>query len=157
MGAVGKVGRQGLLLAVLAFAAALLGVAAGRWLFAPAPPLETAFHTLIHRDLALDAGQAHAIAGLERDFAASQARYAAQMAQDNRDLAQAIVAEKGYGPRVADAVDRAHRAMGMLQKETLQHLFAMRAVLRPDQQARFDAALVKALTRDSAPAAPQRP
>jgi hypothetical protein len=34
--------------------------------------------------------------------------------------------------------------MGALQKETLQHLFAMRGVLRPDQQARFDAALVAA-------------
>lgn len=144
-------GRQGLVVAMLAFAAALLGVGAGRWLFAPQPPLETAFHTMIHRDLALDAGQARAVAGMERDFAARQARYAAQMAQDNRDLAQAIVAEKGYGPRVADAVDRAHRAMGMLQKDTLQHLFAMRAVLRPDQQARFDAALVKALTQPDAP------
>jgi hypothetical protein len=36
--------------------------------------------------------------------------------------------------------------MGMLQKETLKHIFAMRAVLRPDQAAKFDAAVVKVLT-----------
>jgi hypothetical protein len=36
--------------------------------------------------------------------------------------------------------------MGELQKETLQHIFAMRAVLRPDQTSKFDAAVVKALT-----------
>jgi hypothetical protein len=36
--------------------------------------------------------------------------------------------------------------MGTLQKETLQHIFAMRAVLRPDQARQFDAAVVKALT-----------
>jgi hypothetical protein len=38
-------------------------------------------------------------------------------------------------------------AMGELQKATLRHVFAMRAVLRPDQAARFDAAISKALTR----------
>ncbi len=36
--------------------------------------------------------------------------------------------------------------MGQLQKETLEHIFAMRGVLRPDQAARFDQAVVKALT-----------
>ena len=97
------------------------------------------------------------MAHLEGDYAAAQARYGAQMAQDNRDLAQAIVAERGYGPRVAAAVDRSHVAMGMLQKETLQHLFAMRRLLRPDQQARFDQAMVVALTQSPAPSASQRP
>ena len=38
--------------------------------------------------------------------------------------------------------------MGQLQKETLEHVFAMRAVLRPDQAVQFDAAVVKALTAD---------
>ena len=61
-------------------------------------------------------------------------------------LAQAIAAEHGYGPKVAQAVDRSHHVMGMLQKETLKHIFAMRAVLRPDQAAQFDAAVVKTLT-----------
>jgi hypothetical protein len=37
--------------------------------------------------------------------------------------------------------------MGQLQKETLQHIFAMRGVLRPDQAAQLDAAIVKALTQ----------
>ena len=36
--------------------------------------------------------------------------------------------------------------MGEMQKITLEHIFAMRSVLRPDQAARFDAAVVKALT-----------
>ncbi|MET3471382.1 hypothetical protein ABIC78_001907 [Novosphingobium sp. 1529] len=148
--------RQMVFVALLAFAAALAGVGVGRMLFKPAQPAENAFHTLIHRDLALDAGQEQAMARLEADYAAAQARYGAQMAQDNRDLAQAIVAERGYGPRVAAAVDRSHAAMGMLQKETLQHLFAMRALLRPDQQARFDQAMVAALMQSPAPSASQR-
>jgi hypothetical protein len=58
-----------------------------------------------------------------------------------------MINERQYGPRVAEAVDRSHMAMGDLQKVTLSHVFAMRAVLRPDQAAHFDAAVSKALTR----------
>jgi hypothetical protein len=47
---------------------------------------------------------------------------------------------------VSASVDRAHHAMGQLQKETLEHVFAMRSVLRADQAAKFDQAVVKALT-----------
>ena len=39
--------------------------------------------------------------------------------------------------------------MGELQKETLAHIFAMRQILRPDQAAKFDQAVVKALTVDA--------
>ena len=39
--------------------------------------------------------------------------------------------------------------MGDLQKETLQHLFAMRSVLDRDQAAMFDKRVVKALTADA--------
>ncbi len=68
------------------------------------------------------------------------------MRADNRALAAAIVAEKGYGPRVSAAVDQSHHAMGLVQKATLQHLFAMRSVLKPAQARRFDQAMVNALT-----------
>jgi hypothetical protein len=39
--------------------------------------------------------------------------------------------------------------MGQLQKETLAHIFSMRQVLRPEQTAVFDRAVVKALTTDA--------
>ena len=52
-------------------------------------------------------------------------------------------------PQVAAAVDRSHGAMGELQKETLNHMFAMRQILRPDQTTAFDRAVVKALTADA--------
>jgi len=42
-------------------------------------------------------------------------------------------------------VDDTHDAMGDLQKATLEHVFAMRAILRPDQQARFDVVVSKSL------------
>ncbi|KMS51864.1 heavy metal resistance protein [Novosphingobium barchaimii LL02] len=138
--------RPSYLIVLFAFLAAIAGVFIGRLLFTPEPPIENRFHTLIHHELKLDAAQTARIEALERSFAARQTGYEQEMRDDNRRLAAAIQAEKGYGPHVADAVDRSHHAMGMLQKETLRHLFAMRAVLRPDQAQRFDKAMVDALT-----------
>ena len=39
--------------------------------------------------------------------------------------------------------------MGELQKQTILHVLAMRQVLTPDQTARFDETVVKALTDES--------
>ena len=47
---------------------------------------------------------------------------------------------------MAAEVERSHATMGVLQNETLAHIFAMRALLKPDQAAKFDAAVTKALT-----------
>jgi nickel and cobalt resistance protein CnrR len=138
--------RYPLLLVAVAFIAAFAGVFAGRLLIASHPPIENRFHTLMHEELKLDASQQQRLATLEKSFAARQALYVREMREDNRQLAEAIASEKGYGPKVAQAIDKSHVAMGMLQKQTMQHLFAMRAILTKDQAARFDAAMVDALT-----------
>ena len=64
----------------------------------------------------------------------------------NAHLAEAMEVEHGYGPQVTAAIDHTHKVMGEMQKETLEHLFAMRAVLRPDQAAKFDRSVTRALT-----------
>ncbi len=138
--------RYPLLVIVVAFVAAFAGILAGRTLIAHQPPIENQFHTLMHEELNLDARQKEQLAALEKRFALRQALYEREMRQDNRELAGAIASEKGYGPQVAQAIDKSHVAMGMLQKQTMQHLFAMRAILNQEQAARFDAAMVKALT-----------
>ncbi|AJR25752.1 MULTISPECIES: periplasmic heavy metal sensor [Sphingobium] len=143
------------LVALVAFAAALAAVLVARAWIAPEPRVESEVHALIHQKLELDAAQERRIHALEADFARRREAMEAEMRADNARLAQAIAAEHGYGPKVAEAVDRSHHVMGMLQKETLKHIFAMRAVLRPDQAAQFDAAIVKALTRP-APVPPER-
>jgi nickel and cobalt resistance protein CnrR len=138
------------LVALVAFAAALAAVLVARVWIAPEPRVESEVHALIHEKLRLDPAQEQRIHALEGDFAQRRAALEAEMRADNARLAQAIAAEHGYGPKVAEAVDRSHHVMGMLQKETLKHIFAMRAVLRPDQAAQFDAAVVNALTRPAA-------
>ncbi|MES2157879.1 MAG: periplasmic heavy metal sensor [Pseudomonadota bacterium] len=135
------------LVALVAFAAALAAVLVARLWLTPQPRVENEVHALLHEKLTLDATQEQRIHALEAAFATRRAALESEMRADNQRLAAAIAAEHGYGPQVAQAVDRTHHVMGALQKETLQHIFAMRAVLRPDQAAQFDAAVVKALTQ----------
>ena len=138
--------RRTILIPVIAFAAAIAGVVVGRTFVVPKTPVENELHALLHDRLDLDGGQHARIATIERRFAERRRTLENELRADNARLAAAIEAERGYGPRVAAAVDHSHAVMGQLQKETLEHIFAMRGVLRPDQAARFDAVVVKALT-----------
>lgn len=133
------------LVALLAFVVALGALWLGQSLLGISPG-ETRLHAVMERDLDLDAGQRARIDALETGFAQERRRLDSELRAANADLATAIAAEHGYGSDVEKAVDRSHLAMGELQKATLQHVFAMRKVLRPDQTARFDAAVAQALT-----------
>ncbi|MCU0883341.1 MAG: periplasmic heavy metal sensor [Beijerinckiaceae bacterium] len=143
-----NVGRLAIVAAV-AFIAAVGGVFAGRALVTRLAPPETELHAILHERLELDAAQRVQIGALEQQFAARKQALEQELRADNARLARAITAEHGYGPGVQAAVDRSHQAMGELQKETLQHVFRVRSVLRPEQARRFDAAAVKALTAPS--------
>jgi Spy/CpxP family protein refolding chaperone len=138
--------RQIALVVVLAFAAAIAGVVVGRVYVVPERPVEKELHEQLHHDLSLDTSQEQKIETIEKTFAVRRQALELELRADNARLADAIVAEHGYGPKVAAAVDQSHRAMGELQKETLEHIFAMRAVLNPEQAAKFDQSVVKALT-----------
>lgn len=141
--------RRLLLIALIAFVAAVGGVAAGRFFLPAAQPPGGELHALLHSGLDLDATQQARLDQLERQFALRKKALEMAMRADNARLAAAIEAEHSAGPQVREAVDRIHVAMGELQKETLAHIFAMRAILRPDQAARFDKAVVKALTAEN--------
>jgi len=129
--------RRIALLVLLTFAAAVAGVVIGRVYVVPQKPVENELHELLHNQLKIDAAQHQRLDGIEKQFAIRRRALEAELRADNARLAEAIEAEHGYG---------SHQAMGELQKETLEHIFAMRAVLRPDQAVKFDEAVVKALT-----------
>lgn len=103
-------------------------------------------HRIIHEQLDLDDMQEAKIEALEVRFARRRSVLEAKLRAANGELADAIGSEHQYGPRVAAAVDHSHMAMGDLQKATLEHVFAMRALMRPDQAVRFDRAVGKVLT-----------
>ena len=134
---------------LIAFAAAIAGVFVGRIVSDAPKASETELHALLHGQLDLTAEQEAKIERIEAVFAGRRRTLELEMRAANVRLAQAIEAEHGYGPRVTDSIDHTHEVMGALQKETLQHLFAMRGVLNPDQAEMFDKSVVKALTADA--------
>jgi hypothetical protein len=137
---------QFVLLILLAFGAAIGGAFIGRTFINPPRGVESELHQVLHEQLNLDPAQNAKVEAIEAQFAIRRQALELELLSDNAQLASAIEAEHGYGPQVGAAVDHSHQAMGELQKATLEHIFAMRSVLRTDQAAKFDTAIVKALT-----------
>lgn len=134
---------------VVAFASAFAGNFLGQHLLNNGRHSETELHTFLHGDLDLDAAQTAKIEAIEQRFATRRKTLELDMKAANAHLAEAMEAEHGYGPEVTAAVEHTHHVMGEMQKETLEHLFEMRSVLRPDQAAAFDRAVTKALASDT--------
>lgn len=141
--------RRAAVIALIAFLAAIAGVFIGRTLLPEPSHTGAELHALLHDRLTLDAQQAAKLDAFEKAFAVRRKALELELRADNAQLADAIEAEHGFGPRVAAAVDACHMTMGELQKATLEHVFAMRSLLKPDQTAVFDQAVVKALTADA--------
>lgn len=134
---------------ILSVLVAILGVWGGAQYVMHRMQRPTPLHELVHEKLGLTADQERRIAGMERDHEARRQALEAEMRAANAQLAQAFQQSHAYTPQVQAAIDRFHRAMGELQKETIVHTLAMRAVLTPDQTARFDETVVRSLTEDT--------
>lgn len=141
--------RRLLIVGLIAFAAAIAGVFIGRIVSDPPRASETELHALLHSELDFTPAQEARLEKIEAKFTGRRQVLETEMRAANVRLAQAIEAEHGYGPRVTEAIDHTHDVMGTLQKETLEHLFAMRAILDSDQARMFDKSVVKALTADA--------
>lgn len=140
-------GRERLfLIVVVAFVAAISGVLIGRTIIPSRPAAGIELHHVLHEELDLDRNQRRQLDTLELKFAAQTRALEFEIRADNARLAEAIETEHGNGPRVTAAVDASHEALGRLQKATLAHVFAMRGLLRADQTAKFDRAVMHALT-----------
>jgi len=85
--------RRIVLIALVAFSAAVIGAYAGRTFL----PLEShtgaELHSLLHDNMELDARQEQRLAVLEREFSAQRQVLEARLRADNARLAEAIAAE----------------------------------------------------------------
>ena len=134
---------------VITLLLALIAAMGGTWIGARyiyVQRHQPSLHEFVHDELKLSADQKARIEILERDFAVSRRAREAELRAANADLARAIQARHEYSPQVQTAVDRFHGAMGELQKESILHVLAMRAVLTPEQARQFDTRIGKALT-----------
>jgi Spy/CpxP family protein refolding chaperone len=134
--------------AAVAFLAGLAGVWVGTTAMHALHQGRPGLHEVVHDELNLTAEQTTRIEAIESEFATRRRALEIEMQAANAELAAAIREEHGYGPRVTAAVERFHHAMGELQSETIQHVFEMREVLTPEQQAIFDRTVVDALTAE---------
>ena len=134
--------------AILALIAGFAGVGLGKLAF-DRDERQPTLHEVIHNELHLTPAQTRQIESMEADFRVRRQALEMEMRAANAELAAAIREEHGYGPRVTAAVERFHRAMGQLQTEMIQHVFAMREVLTPAQKEIFDNTVVSALTAEA--------
>lgn len=140
--------RSAIITVVLAFVAGVGGMWLGHQVLT-APALDHSLHAMVHDELSLTADQERDLEALEAAFAARQQALESEMRKANAELAAAIRASETAGPAVEAAVHHFHDAMGALQTETIEHVFAMRKVLTPDQRRLFDDKIGQALTANA--------
>ena len=116
---------------------------------ATVPTEATSLHDRLHAMTQLSDDQDRQLDAIEVTFKAQKAELEAQMRLANRELADAMSEDQAYTPKVQAAIDHFHHAMGALQKASVEHVFAMRAVLTPAQQIAFDADVRGALIASS--------
>src|SRR3546814_1407127 len=131
--------RRLLLIAVIAFFAAIAGAFIGRSFIAPPAPVENELHALLHHELNLDSAQQTRMDEIERRFAVRKRALALELRAGNARPADAIQAEHGYCPAVKAAVDISHGTTGELPKQPSETIFAVRPVLTPTQATKIEA------------------
>jgi nickel and cobalt resistance protein CnrR len=94
---------------------------------------DIASHEWLHRELKLTEAQHKTLEPIEQSFGERQRKLAHALRDANRQLARAMAEDKAYTPRVTAAVEHVHHCMGDLQKVSIEHVFAMRSVLTPEQ------------------------
>lgn len=141
-------GRGLALTLILAVLAGALGSWIGAHYFGRAQQ-SPSLHVFVHDELKLSPVQEERLDALEADFAVRRRAREAQLRAANAELAAAIQARHEYSPEVQAAVERFHRAMGELQKETILHVLNMRKVLTPEQAVKFDRRIAEALTEET--------
>lgn len=90
-------------------------------------------HYSIHDELSLSRAQLKAISPLEQSYEKHWEEVELQIAKADHDLARNLRTNKGYSPGVMAAVEEITRAQAELQKMTLEHVFAMKPYLSPEQ------------------------
>lgn len=137
--------RRVLLLAVLV----ILAAGAGGWVGAhyghPSHGSATSLNQLLHEQLHLSRAQRARLAAMESAYTARRRQLEGRAQAANRELAAALLSEHQYGPMAAQAIDHFYAAMKTLQQATVVHVLAMRAILTPAQQKRFDQTVTNAL------------
>lgn len=108
------------------------------------------FDSWLHKQLGITKEQESAMAADERKFHDRQLELVGKVQDLNRDLAQAIMEEKGDTPRVQQIIEQIQQTQGELQDVTIGHVFDMKQYLTPEQYEKLLKLTADALVPDSA-------
>ena len=103
------------------------------------------WHNILHDRLNITAEQDKQLVDIEKRYRQRRMYLEEQMRLANMELAEAIKADKSMSPKVQEATDKIHHAMGGLQKATLEHLFEMRPILSDEQNQKLEQMITDAL------------
>ena len=103
------------------------------------------WHNILHDRLNITAEQDNQLVDIEKRYRQRRMYLEEQMRLANMELAEAIKADKSMSPKVQEATDKIHHAMGELQKATLEHLFEMRPILTDAQNQKLEQMITDAL------------
>ena len=122
-----------ILLVAVALVAVLSCWVTGHYMRGSLPSDHAEAHRWIHTQLGLTAQQETDLEPIEKRFDEQKRHFGEMLRIANMELAQAIREDRAHSPRVNEAVAKIHQAQGELQNATLQHIFEMKPVLKPEQ------------------------
>ena len=105
-------------------------------------------HVWLHEQIGITAEQDQKLSEIENKFADKQRVLREKIHVGNLELAAAMLEDKAFSERVVAAVERIHHAQGELQKATIEHIFDMQTVLKPQQAEKLNKLAADALVQN---------
>jgi Spy/CpxP family protein refolding chaperone len=141
------------------FAVAILAGAIGGWMGARNAietdaqplPLRQTVSEIVQHDLKLTADQAKEIQAIEDKYSERRTSLRVQVADANRELADALMADMAFGREAQQATNHVEQGLGELQRATVLYVLQVRDVLSAEQQMVYDRRVREVLTASATP------
>ncbi len=143
---------------VITAAVALLAGTVGGWMGArnaldndaQGLPLRQTVSEIVHSDLRLSSEQSQQVRTIESKYYDRRIMLRSQVADANRELADALMSDMAFGREAQEASSHVERGLGELQRATILYVLEVRDVLTPEQQMVYDRRVREVLTETAA-------
>jgi len=113
--------------------------------------LRQTVHEIVQTDLKLTPDQSKEVQAIENKYYNQRATLRNQVADANRELADALMADMAFGREAQAASNHVEQGLGELQRATILYVLQVRDVLTPEQQMIYDRRVREVLTASVAP------
>lgn len=114
-------------------------------------PLRQTVHEIVRRDLKLTPDQSAEVQAIEDKYYDRRTTLREQVADANRELADALMADMAFGREAQQASNHVEQGLGQLQRATILYVLQVRDVLTPQQQMIYDRKVREVLTATASP------